>query len=91
MLNIFALALIQFATLSLGAPQQALLSAAPTVTISTCSAALGGVGGWGGDIASLGGVGGWGGDIASLGGVGGWGGDIVSLGGVGGWGGDIAA
>lgn len=93
MINILALALFQLAGISSGATQVSPAPQAPatTISISLNSAALGGVGGWGGDIASAGGVGGWGGDIAAMGGVGGWGGDIASAGGVGGWGGDITA
>ena len=89
MLNILALALLQFATLTPGANQPTTTSqVAITATSGTTNIALGGSSGWGGDIA-LGGSSGWGGDIA-LGGSSGWGGDIA-LGGSSGWGGDIVA
>ena len=86
MLNILALALLQFASLSTGTPQVRAASHTPATTISTDHvAALGGSGGWVGDVA-LGGSGGWVGDVA----LGGSGGD-VALGGSGGWVGDIIA
>ena len=86
MLNILALALLQFATLTPGANQQTTTS--QVATSATTSIALGGSSGWGNDIA-LGGSSGWGNDIA-LGGSSGWGNDIA-LGGSSGWGNDIVA
>ena len=76
MLNILALALLQFATLTPGANQPTTASQVATTATSATINIIGGSSGWGGDIA-LGGSSGWGGDIA-LGGSSGWGGDIVA-------------
>ena len=77
MLNILALALLQFASFNAGETSKPTASQAPVTEISTgTNVALGGSSGWGGDIA-LGGSSGWGGDIA-LGGSSGWGGDVVA-------------
>ncbi len=65
MLNILALALLQFASLTTSSVKASPASPTPSTTIST------------NHIASLGGSGGWIGDVA-LGGSGGWIGDIVA-------------
>ncbi|WP_201977286.1 hypothetical protein [Hymenobacter rubidus] len=88
MLNIFAIALFQFASLTSSASSESVALQAPIVT-TTGITTDGGSGGWGGDITTDGGSGGWGGDITTDGGSGGWGGDITTDGGSGGWGGDI--
>lgn len=68
MLNLLAIALFQIASFSSSTTQTCPVSQAPA-TISAINAdsmtALGGSGGWAGDIAILGGSGGWAGDIAA--------------------------
>ncbi|MDB5234464.1 MAG: hypothetical protein JWR44_1457 [Hymenobacter sp.] len=96
MLNFFAIALFQIASFTSGANQEVSASPVQAAAISMAAngssiAALGGTGGWVGDIAVDGGTGGWVGDIAALGGTGGWVGDVAVDGGTGGWVGDIAA
>lgn len=90
MLNFLALALIQAATIFAGDTQQPLSQTTHQAEQAVSVAAVGGSGGWAGDIAAVGGSGGWAGDIAVVGGSGGWAGDIAVVGGSGGWAGDIA-
>jgi hypothetical protein len=77
MLNFFALALLQAATIFAGNTQQPLSKATHQTEQPVPATALGGSGGWAGDIAAAGGSGGWAGDIAAAGGSGGWAGDIA--------------
>lgn len=74
MLNFFAIAFIQAASIFFGIPNQS-----PSAATSTTSTSIdGGTGGWTGDEAATdGGTGGWTGDIAADGGTGGWTGDIA--------------
>ena len=79
MLNLLAIALLQFASFTSGTTSQTLTSApVAAIVVGSNVAALGGTGGWGNDVAALGGTGGWGNDIAALGGTGGWGNDIAA-------------
>jgi len=63
-LNILAIALLQFANFSAGETPKTATSQASAIEIGTTTTFIGGSSGWGGDIAE-GGSSGWGGDIAA--------------------------
>ena len=78
MLNIVAIALFQFTSLTANVASESVALQVPTITVNASTSADGGTGGWGNDIACAdGGTGGWGNDVTAVaGGTGGWGNDV---------------
>ena len=66
MLNILAIAVLQFVSIASSTNSQTLNSAPiNTLMVGNDVSALGGTGGWGNDVAALGGTGGWGNDVTA--------------------------
>ena len=66
MLNIFAIAVLQFVSITSSTNSQTLDSAPiATVMIGNDVAVRGGTGGWGNDVTARGGTGGWGNDVTA--------------------------